>query len=195
MKYIKKNKLLKILIVITIITVITSIYLSATLDKAVKEEITNNIIALKNTIKTSKITNLNTLIKSLSNNLITASFIWLLGISIIGIPVVLGIYLFKVLLLILEIIFFIINIKYTNIFFILIYLLPNILNILIYFILIYYSINYSLILIKVLFLKKEYKLKQITKRYIKILFFILLCIFITNLIEILLIPRLLILLI
>ena len=195
MKYIKKNKLLKILIVITIITVITSIYLSATLDKATKEEITNNIITLKNTIKTSKITNLNTLIKSLSNNLITASFIWLLGISIIGIPVVLGIYLFKVLLLTLEIIFFIINIKYTNIFFILIYLLPNILNILIYFILIYYSINYSIILIKVLFFKKEYKLKQITKRYIKILFFILLCIFITNLIEILLIPRILILLI
>ena len=191
----KKNKLLKILIILTIIIVIISIYLSATLDKTTKEEITNNIIVLKNTIKTSKITNLSTLIKSFSNNLITASIIWLLGISIIGIPIVLGIYLFKVLLLTLEIIFFIINIKYTNIFFIFIYLLPSILNILIYFILIYYSINYSLILIKVLFFKKDYKLKQITKRYIKILLLILLSIFITNLIEILLIPRILILLI
>jgi len=195
MKYIKKNKLLKILLIITILTVLISIYLTATIDKSVKEEITNNIITLKNTLKTSKVSNLGIFTKTLSNNLITTSIIWLLGISIIGIPIVLGIYLFKVLLLSLEIIFFIINIKYTNIFFIIIYLLPSILNIFLYFILLYYSINYSIILIKVIFLKKDYKLKLITKRYIKILIFVLISMFISSLIEILLIPRILIFLI
>ena len=195
MKYIKKNKLLKILLIITILTVLISIYLTATIDKSTKEEITNNIITLKNTLKTSKVSNLGIFTKTLSNNLITTSIIWLLGISIIGIPIVLGIYLFKVLLLSLEIIFFIINIKYTNIFFIIIYLLPSILNIFLYFILLYYSINYSIILIKVIFLKKDYKLKLITKRYIKILIFVLISMFISSLIEILLIPRILIFLI
>jgi len=195
MKYIKKNKLLKILLIITILTVLISIYLTAIIDKSVKEEITNNIITLKNTLKTSKVSNLGIFTKTLSNNLITTSIIWLLGISIIGIPIVLGIYLFKILLLSLEIIFFIINIKYTNIFFIIIYLLPSILNIFLYFILLYYSINYSIILIKVIFLKKDYKLKLITKRYIKILIFVLISMFISSLIEILLIPRILIFLI
>ena len=191
MKYLKKNKLLKILIIITVIILFISIYLSAILDKTTKEEITNNIITLKNNIKTSKISNLSIFTKTLSNNLILTSTVWLLGISIIGIPIVLGIYLFKVLILSLELIFFIINIKYTNIFFIILYLLPSILNILLYFILLYYSINYSLILIKVLFLKKEYKLKLITKRYIKIYLFVLILMIISSSIEVLLIPSIL----
>lgn len=191
MKLLKKNKLLKILVIITILIILISIYISATLDKQVKEEITNNIITLKNNIKTSKISNINIFTKTISNNLITSSIIWLLGISIIGIPIILGIYLFKVLLVSLEIIFFIINIKYTNIFFIIIYLLPSILNIGLYFILLYYSINYSIILIKVLFLKKEYKLKLITKRYIKVFLFILIGMIISSLIEILLLPSIL----
>ena len=55
MKYLKKNKLLKILVIITVIIIFISIYVSATLDKTVKEEITNNIITLKNNLKTSKI--------------------------------------------------------------------------------------------------------------------------------------------
>ena len=191
-KLFKKNKLFKILIIITVLIIIFSIYLSINLDKSIKEDITNNIITLKNNIKTSKVSNIQVLSKTLSNNLITSSTIWLLGISIIGIPIVLGIYLFKVLLLSLEIIFFIINIKYTNILFIFIYLIPSILNILLYFILLYYSINYSIILIKVLFLRKDYRLKLITKRYIKIYLFKLISIIISSLIEIMLIPRILI---
>ena len=195
MKQLKKNKLFLILVIITLLTILISIFIGATLDKSIKEEITNNIITLKNSIKTSKISNLSIFTKTISNNLIISSIIWLLGISIIGIPIVLGIYLFKILILSLEIIFFIINIKYTNIFFIIIYLIPSILNIILYFILLYYSINYSLILIKVLFLKKEYKLKLITKRYIKIYITILISMFIVSLIEILALPKLLIFLI
>ena len=75
MKYLKKNKLLKILIIITILIIFISIYLSAILDKTTKEEITNNIIALKNSIKTSKISNLSILIKTTSNSLLTVSII------------------------------------------------------------------------------------------------------------------------
>ena len=48
-------------------------------------------------------------------------------------------------------------------------MLPSLFNLVIYFILTLFSISYSISLFKILFLKKNYNLSNITKKYIKIL--------------------------
>ena len=193
--FIKKNKLLSTLIIITLITFIIGIFISSILSKDIEKEITNNIINLLNEIKSHNIHPTNTLKAIILNNILVLLIIWLLGISVIGIPIVLSIYILKVLTLSLEFIYLILNIKRISIFFIIIYLIPNIINLIIYFFILYYSINYSLILSKSLFLKKEYKLKLITKRYMKVLLISLISITINSLLEVLVIPKLLIFLI
>ena len=154
----------------------------------IKQEISNNIINLIDSLKNNPKGNIS---KTLTNNILSMTLIWTLGISIIGIPIVIIYYLTKLLTYTLEIIFLIINHKLISILFIPIYSIPYIINIMIYFILTYYSIAFSLILIKHLFMKKSYNIKEITKKYIKLYFILLIGIIMNSLIEIYVIPNIL----
>ena len=185
---IKRRKLLTILILITIIVILIGIFLPALLNNDIKQEISNNIINLIDSLKNNPKGNI---YKTLTNNILSMTLIWTLGISIIGIPIVIIYYLTKLLTYTLEIIFLIINHKLISILFIPIYSIPYIINIIIYFILTYYSIAFSLILIKHLKKKKSYNIKEITKKYIKLYFILLIGIIMNSLIEIYVIPNIL----
>ena len=190
-KFIKRNKLLSILLFLTIIVILISIYLPALIDNKAKEEITNNINNLLVSIKSNNNLTKTYIYNTLLENSLSITILWTLGISIIGIPIILCYYILKLLTYILEITFLIINLKSIPIILIPIYSIPYIINIFLYFILIYYAITFSIILIKVLFLKKEYNLKGIMKKYIKLYFLLLLGITINSIIEIFLVPTLL----
>lgn len=194
LKFIKNNKLLFILIVFTFISLISGILFNTLIDTNTKKDITNNINSL--------ITNYNSqsnLIKSFiptfTSSLFLDLLIWIFGISIIGCIIVLFLFLFKVFIFGFEFVSLLVNLNLGRIIFILIYMLPSLFNLVIYFILTLFSISYSISLFKILFLKKNYNLSDITKKYIKILGVSLLFSFLSSIIEIFIIPKILIFLI
>ena len=194
LKFIKNNKLLFILIALTFISLISGILFNTLIDTNTKKDITNNINSL--------ITNYNSqsnLIKSFiptfTSTLFLDLLIWIFGISIIGCIIVLFLFLFKVFIFGFELVSLLVNLNIGRIIFIIIYMLPSLFNLVIYFILTLFSISYSISLFKILFLKKNYNLSDITKKYIKILGVSLLFSFLSSIIEIFIIPKILIFLI
>lgn len=150
-----------------------------------KFSITNNILQLQEEIKNHHLLYPKTIL--LSNSLYMA-LVWILGISIIGIPIILFIYILKVLLLSLEIFFLLSNIRKISISIILLYVLPNIFNVLLFFVLIYYAIQFSLFLFHLLFFKQKYNISFIMKRYLKILLVLLIVNLFNSIVEVYLIP-------
>ena len=194
LKFIKNNKLLFILIVLTLISLISGILFNTLIDISTKKEITNNINSL--------ITNYNSqsnLIKSFiptfSSSLFLELLIWIFGISIIGCIIVLFLFLFKVFIFGFELVSLLVNLNIGHIIFIVIYMLTSLFNLVIYFILTLFSISYSISLFKILFLKKNYNLSNITKKYIKILGVSLLFNLLSSIIEVFILPKILIFLI
>jgi len=192
LKFIKKNKTLFILILLTVIASISGSLFNAFLDTETKKEIANNINQMMSTL--SQTTDLKMIVNTFLSNFSLISLIWLLGISIIGIPIILFLYLLKVFILFFETISLISNLGLTKFLFIILYILPSLINIIIYFFLVYYSLNFSRYLIKIIFLKRDYNFKIITKRYTKIYLIVFLLMLITTLLESLLIPKILFLL-
>lgn len=190
--FLKRNKLFTSLLLITVIILLIGILLPGVIDKSIKDNISNNIIKMISDLKTNRVGVLTNFKNTLFSNYSNIIIIWLLGISIIGIPIILFLYIMKVLLLGLELTFLLINIKSYSIIFIIIYLIPIIFNILVLFFLVYYSLTYSIILIRLLFFKKEYNLKLINRRYIKIFIVCLILSLLSTLIEVLLLPKILI---
>lgn len=185
MKYIKRNKLLSFYIFITVLVFILGILYHSILPNELKEIVkdnTNNII--KNKINLNEIKNI------ILNNSIYSIIIWILGISIIGSIIVLILFEFKVFIYSFELTSLIINLKLNNILFIIIYLIPKTINIIIYFIITYYSINYSIYLFKYLILKKNYNIKSITNKYIKVLIKSQIILLISLILEIFIVPKL-----
>jgi len=190
LKFFKKNKTLKIILILTIISFIAGILFNAMLDTASKKEITNNINNLLKNIANYSLNSKN-IIKTIINNFSLVLVIWLLGISIIGIPFILFFYLFRIFMFSFEIVSLFSNLGFNNFLFIVIYIIPSLLIICLHFILSYYSISYSIVLSKMIFLKDNYNLKTITKKYIKILLLSIFFILLISIIETLIIPKIL----
>lgn len=175
----KKNKLLAILLLIIVITQLIGILIPIFIPNNTKEEITNNILIWQDNIKNQSNNIKNTIIKN-ESFIIT---IWLIGISIIGVPIILLLYLSKLLVCVLELIFLIINIKKISPILIPFYIIPKIMILLVSFILIYHSLNFSLLLTKQLFLKRNIPIKDEAKKYLKVGFIITIIILLLSIIE------------
>ena len=175
----KKNKLLAILLLIIVITQLIGILIPIFIPNNTKEEITNNILIWQDNIKNQS----NNIKKTIINNESFIITIWLIGISIIGIPIILLIYLSKLLVCVLELIFLIINIKKISPILIPFYIIPKIMILLVSFILIYHSLNFSLLLTKQLFLKRNIPIKKEKKKYLKVGFIITIIILLLSIIE------------
>ena len=187
--FIKNNKILSTLIIINIIILIISIYASITLDNNSKEQIHNNIIKLVNEYSNNNISTSTNFIKQILKNISLTTLIWLLGISVIGIPINICIYSLYTYIDMLEIIFLFNKVKEIGIIFIFLFSIINIINIIIIFITLFYSITYSFILIRYLINKANYNIKKITKKYIKVLLINNLLVTITSILEIFIIPK------
>ena len=190
LKFIKKNKLLSILLIITFFAIINGIFITAFFDEKINNEITNNITALVNQVRTGKYNSHFNVFREIKFNSIYILLFWLIGISIIGIPILIVLYLLRLFTVSFEMIFLIKNIKITGILFSLFYMIPKFINIIIYFFLLNHSVRFSIILIKVIFFKKNYNLSLIMKRYGIILILSELFVVLITLIENLLMPKL-----
>ena len=184
-----KNKLLLKLLIISIIFILLGIFYIAILSKSNRQLIQENLNTYLTTL--NKLDYFNAWIRFLSSNLIFIIFIWSFGISIIGIPIIILFLIYRSFMLgftISSIIFFY---KAKGIIIALIYIIPLLINLWVIIISSYFGIQFSKNLNKLLFLKKEVNFKHVMSRYFKILIFTIICILISSLIEIYLVPNLL----
>ena len=190
MKKILKNKKLTIILLVILISALIGLFFISILKDSNKEIITNALENYLETIKNNKINYQSLFIKSLINNIIIILIIWILGISLIGIPIVLILLIIKT---------FSITFTYTSIISIYklkgiilssIYIIPHIFNLFIIFLLSYYSINFSSILFNNLFKQKSYNKTLIIKRYIKLLIISIIFTILSSLLETFIIPSL-----
>ena len=190
MKKISKNKLLLFLIFITIISILLGIFFIAVISNDNQDLVKSTINSYFLDINENKIQYLKNLWSILTSNLFLILFIWIMGISIIGIIISLILLIYKS---------FLIGFSFTSILYTygfkgvisgIIYIFPEIINLFIVFILTYYSISFSILLFNYLFKKKEYN-RIFVRRYLKLLVISSLIIIFSTLISTFIIPNLL----
>lgn len=165
----KINKKILIFFIIQLIAaLIFGSILAIFLNENDKIQVTNY---LNNFIKNINNTNNTSLfINGLFTNCTYGIIIWLLGISIIGIPLILLMFFSKCFILGFSISSIIINYKIKGIIFALVYIFPNqVINIIAYGLLTIYGIIFSMKIIYTLFNKIDFKINLAFKKYIKIL--------------------------
>ena len=187
-KIIKNKKLFRLLIII-LISIILGILYIAILSKSNKAMIKENLDIYFSSLDKFNYS------KAITNILITNSLyvigIWLLGISIIGAPLIIVLLLYKSFTLGFTISSIIYFYKLKGILIAIIYMIPLIINLYLVLFLSYYSLIFSNNLNRLLFLKREVNFKNIMRRYIKILIFVLIGILISSLIEVFVVPNIL----
>lgn len=189
-KKLKEKKLFIIIFIVTVISFIIGILLISILSGNNKSLIVKSLNNFFISIKENKLNQSALLYKTLTNNIIINLIIWILGISIIGIPIVISILSFKSLTFGFTISSLIYAYKFNGIIKSIIYIIPNLINLFIIFVLSYYSISFSLMLFNYLFRKKEYNKRIIVNRYLKLLLISLLLLILTAVLESFVMPKL-----
>lgn len=193
-KKLKLRKIDTIILIVTLLSFILGILFLAIISKSNKELVASTLDNFFTGIKAKDFNYNQALFNSLSNNITVVSITWLLGISIIGIPIVILILISKSFILGFSISSIIYNYGLKGILMTIIYIIPHVLNLFITIILAYYSMNFSIMLFNLLFRKKEYSKRIIVNRYIKILVVSIIFFLISSTLEVFVIPKILILL-
>lgn len=188
---IRQNKLVTLLIIIMIISIILGILFPAIITKEDKSLIIDSVKTFISGIKQNNMNYLSGILQSISNNSLVTILVWILGISIIGIPLILLIIFFKGFLVGFSFTSILITYGISGIIKAIIYTLPNIGNLLATFLLGYYAITFSIMIFKNIFKKENRNWQPIVKRYIKIGLFFLIFSILISLVECFLIPKIL----
>lgn len=164
-----QKKLYIFLIGLAILSLIFGIIFIFLVSDSNLEMIHTNISGYFNDIKSLKNTDI--LINSLYNNLIYIGVLWLLGMSIVGLPIIIVIFCFKFFITGFSISSIIYTFKAKGILKMFIHLFPHQLVYLIILLLIcFYSVSFCIKLFKYLFLKKMINFKEVMSKYFKVLF-------------------------
>lgn len=167
-KYFKKNKTMTLLVLMTVVIFIIGLLLPSIINNNIEKEINNNLNSFIQAIKNSKLNYISLFRDMITNKLLLIVIIILLGVSVVGIPIIILLYASKVLIGGLELSFLIQNIRSYNLLFIIVYLLPKLFDLLLLGLLIYYALNFSIFMIRILFINKQINVSKITFKYIKI---------------------------
>ncbi|MBQ7140574.1 MAG: stage II sporulation protein M [Bacilli bacterium] len=181
----KKHK--KLLIFVTIlltIGLITGSLFITILNDSDKKLVLETITNYFNQIKLNKVDFLYCLRTSLISNLIYILFIWLLGISIIGIPLILFLIFIKSFILGFSIGSIICKYGFSGILLSLSYTFPHhIINIIIVSFIGLYALKVSLSLFQLIFSKKQINFKIIIRKYFGVLIITIILAIMSSLIE------------
>lgn len=188
---IKQNKLLLLLTILAIVFTIIGIFFPAILTEANKELIKNNIIEFINKIDNNEINYLSALFYSSWNNILVTFILWILGISLIGIPFIIIIYIFKCFLTGFSFTSILITYGVKGSITAMIYSIPNTLNSFGSLLLSYYALSFSITIYKCIFKRENKNWSTITKQYIKLGIFFLLYTIIISVIESYITPNIL----
>lgn len=189
-KKLKDKKQFIIIFVICIVAFIIGVLLPSILNEENRKIIQTSLNSFFDTIKNNQLKTNELLFKILTSNIIIDLILWLLGISIIGIPIVIILLGYKSLSLGFTISSIISTYKLNGVIKALIYIVPNIINLFIFFVISYYSIGFSLMLFNYLFRKKEYNKRIIVNRYLKLLVISIIILIFSSVIETYVVPKL-----
>lgn len=182
----KKYLFLSVIMLVGIISGILFIFFVSKEDKLqIKEQLELFLINIKN----KNLNNVTSLINSLlSNGLYLVSF-WILGISIIGIPIIVFLLFLKSFIFGFSIVSIIYNYGFNGIMLAIMYQIPhNLVYLVLLLLLSFYAINFSIKLFRLLFLKENISLGIYFKRYNKILLVCILCSIVCSIFEIFVTP-------
>ena len=189
-KKLKDKKQFIIIFVICTVAFIIGVLLPSILNEENRKIIQTSLNSFFDTIKNNQLKTNELLFKTLTSNIIIDLILWLLGISIIGIPIVIILLGYKSLSLGFTISSIISTYKLNGVIKALIYIVPNIINLFIFFVISYYSISFSLMLFNYLFGKKEYNKRIIVNRYLKLLVISIIILIFRSVIETYVVPKL-----
>ena len=185
------KKMIICLIVIVLVGIITGSLLVAVLNESDKNLVTEYINTFFNNIKENKLNYIDTLKNSIISNMSLIIVIWLLGISIIGVPIITFLYFCKSFILGFSLSSIIMHYKIKGCLIAFLYIFPHqVINIMMLTILMTYALSLSFKLISSFFKKKTIDFKIIMKKYLVILLFSLLISIISSLLEVFLMPKL-----
>lgn len=167
---VNQKKRYVLLIVLTIIGIITGIIFTTILSKIDQNLVNNQLTNFFEQMKSGKINYTNGIINSITSNLLYCFGVWLLGISIIGLPVIIFLLFMKGFITGFSIGSIISLYHWKGIVGAITYIFPHhILSLLLSIVLSFYAISFSSKLFSSLFLKKEINFKEVMHRYLKVL--------------------------
>ena len=176
------------LAIISIIGIITGALFMTVLSTSDKEIVYNSLNDYITNIGSIKL-NIKEFLSNFLLNILYALIIWILGISVVGLPIVIIVIFFKSFLVSFTVSSFIINYKIKGLLYSLIYIFPHmIVNLLIYIYLGIYSIKLSISIIKAIFSKKSINFKNSMVSYLKLFIFSFILIIVTTLYETYFVP-------
>lgn len=159
---------------LAIIGLILGSFFTTILSETDKNLVKEYIISFIDNTSSNKIDYIDTLINSSITNFGFIIIIWLLGISIIGLPIIVFLYFSKVFILGFSVSSFILTYKLKGLILSFIYIFPyQVVSILIFTLVTLYSLKISANLIYSIFGKKDVNYKKIMNKY---LFILLICI-------------------
>lgn len=183
------KKMVIFLVTIGIISIVVGSIFVVVLNNDDKYLITKYLNDFFNNIKDNKLNYLNALKNVSISNYLYIFIIWLLGISVIGIPIMIFMYFMKCFMLGFSIASILINYKFKGLLLSLIYIFPHhIIAIIIYTILLVYSLTLSIKIGQAFLFKKCLNFKLIINKYLFVLIISFAIITLTNLYEVYLLP-------
>lgn len=165
----KKIKLFRLLVYISIISMILGVLYISIISKSEKTLVKNSFGIFFQNIETNQLNQIDLLINNILSNIVTTMVIWMLGISIIGVPISILYLIIKGFVFGFTISSLIYTYKIKGIIPCIIYCIPCLINFLVIFILIFYAINFSKQLYLYLFKGKDFNLKKRVKTYMRVL--------------------------
>ena len=183
---IRQKNFYAVLITIMLLSFISGVVLIFFIDKTNKNNVIKNVTLFFNNIKFSNGINYsNSFFNTTVSNLGYAILIWILGISLIGFPIIILILIFKSFILGFSISSIIATYGFKGLLGSFLYVFPHqIILIIIYMLLCFYSLTFCYRLFSNLFLKKDINLKLMMNKYIKVFWFSLCSVFIVSLYEV-----------
>lgn len=189
---IKLDKKIFIFLLILMIVGITagSIFVSI-LNSSDKQLVIEHLNNFLNNIENNKLDCFLALKNNLIGNIFYVLVIWLLGISVIGLPIIIFMFFSKTFVLGFSIGSIISSFKAKGILFSVIYTFPGqVLSLLFFLILVMYAMSFSFKMIYVIFKKKTLDFKLVMNKYFKILIMVLIIIVLMGLYDAYLMPKL-----
>jgi len=167
----KQKKIYFFLVGLVIISILSGIFFWFMISDNDKLLVTNQLTSFFNSIKKgAKINYWGSLLNSIITNLIYIILIWLLGISIIGLPIVLFMITIKSFIVGFSISSIVAIYGFKGLLGALVYTFPHqIIFLLLLILLGFYSISFCIKLFKYLFLKQIINFKSAMRRYLQIL--------------------------
>lgn len=172
--FVVNKKLFLFLSILFVIGLIAGSVFSLTINETDSSLVTNYLKNYLNSITNNEINLLDSFISTISSDILLIVAVWLLGFSVIGIPIILILFFYKSFVFGFTIGSILINYKVKGILLSIIYMIPHhIIKILLLMILVIYAYSISIKILNAILKKKEISFSRVTTTYLILLGIIL----------------------